>query len=373
MSSFDPSYFVLPGLFVLGLLTVPCSVVWALCGKPEFLAWAGGALVAGGVALGLQLIGGEQGRAAFLLSTGALCTLAASAMAQATASRLGQPTRLVGWLEGVALIALWATASMGEQSAIVVAWACACILGHKLPMLWSTPLRHPGDHWMLLAYTGCAALLFLYPVVAWSTAANGGFPVWWVWLMTLALGAYSVVLLGCAWVVQPYRGRAAGHVDPLTGLLPRLALESACGPLPYERGLRVLILCDLDQFQQLNARYGRTVSDDALRCFARILQANVREGDHLGRLGNEEFVLALRHIDLPRARALATRIHEELARAHWAQKMPCGPVTASFGVAAILDKDSFDTALHRADVLLYQAKDAGANRIWMDHSVSPAI
>lgn len=129
---------------------------------------------------------------------------------------------------------------------------------------------------MLLAYTGCVVLLFLYPVAAWSTAANGGFTAWWVWLM---------------------------------------ALESVCGPLPYERGLRVLILCDLDQLQQLNARYGRTVSDDALRYFTRILQANVREGDHLGRLGNEESVIALRHIDLPRARALATRIHEELARA----------------------------------------------------------
>lgn len=369
LDAFDP--FMLP-LWVLGLSGAACGVAWRLCGKPRFLAWQAAAL--GLLAMALAWHAASEGRLANTLLVSCLCVLAAAAMSQATASRLGQQRAMGRWLVVGALVVVAISLAIGMPSsgASVLAWACACVVGQHLRALWRTPLRHRWEHWMLYAHTATLVWLLLYPLAVWMGAADSVSTAWWSLCMLTALLLYSAALLACAWTEHRYRGPGA-RMDDLTGVMPRLALEAACDPLPYVRGLRVLILCDIDQFRRISAEHGRAQGDEALRGFARILQASVREGDHVGRLGDEEFAIALRQIDLPSAHALVMRINTQLSRAPWAQAMPGGPVTASFGIAAILEEDRFDTALHRADVLLYQAKEAGPNRIWMDSVAPPAL
>lgn len=369
MSFFDALHLPLLRLLVTTVLALACAAAWVLCNKPRFLAWQSAAL--GLAAMGQAWLWNvdTSSHALAWMVPGVACVGAAAAMSQATASRLGQPRAMRWGLAGIAGLVVLASIALGYDSIDrVVAWACACVLGQKLWLLWHIPLRHQWERSMLLAHTGCAALLLVYPLVAhlpWMTAG-------WT-LATLAVWAlYSVALMTCAWADNPYRG-AEVHMDPLTGLMRGAALKDVCEPLPYARGLRVLALCDLDQLQRIRTQHGNTVADNALRSFARVLQSQVREGDHLGRLEGSEFAIVLRHIDLPSAHALATRINQQLAQAPWAQKMAEGPVTASFGIAAILEEDSFDAALHRADVLLYQAQDAGPNHIWVDRPATSEL
>ena len=103
-------------------------------------------------------------------------------------------------------------------------------------------------------------------------------------------------------------------------------------------GSLALILADLDDFKQVNDRYGHQAGDDVLQTFADILRATVREIDLPSRYGEEEFAVLLPQTDLEGAQRLAERLCKALA----ARPMPTHPgalvaVTASFGVAAFPD------------------------------------
>lgn len=341
-------------------------MAWLLCNRPRYLAW-------NSLALGWAVMAHvwlppvhDYPVALALLWPSMLGIAAATAVQQATASRLGQPRTLRWVLVALATAAVLATLVLKEGFVSnVLAWACAAVLGQKMWKLWHIPLRHRWERCMLLAHTVGVALLLVYPVVA----AVGAQPslwgaCWWasVWaIWTL----YSVALVACAWTDNPYRGTGV-RMDPLTGLMPYAALKTVCEPLPYARGLRALMLCDLGSQQLAADAPEHALEDELLRRFARILQAQVREGDHIGRLEGNEFAIVLRHIDLSSAHALALRISTQIAQAPWVQKIAKDAVTPRFGIAAIGEEDSFDAALHRADVLLYQAHDAQMQRIWVE-------
>ena len=369
MYFFDALNHPLLPIVVAVLLAMACSAAWWLCQKPRFLAWQSAAWVLVAMAqAGLWAGDAKLSSLTWLLPSMA-CMAAAAAMSQATASRLGQPRAMRWGVAGAAWLVVLASMGLGYgRTASVLAWAAACVLGQQLWLLWHVPLRHQWERSMLLAHTACAALLLVYPLLAHVPWLAVG----WLLCASVVWTLYSVALIACAWSDNPYRG-AGMRMDPLTGLMQGAALKAVCDPLPYARGLRVLALCDLDQLQRIRTQHGHMVADDVLRSFARILQAQVREGDHIGRLEGSEFAIVLRHIDLPSAHALATRINQQLAQTSWGRKMPGGPATASFGIAAIMEDDSFDTALHRADVLLYQAQDAGPNRIWVDARAGHAL
>jgi len=88
-------------------------------------------------------------------------------------------------------------------------------------------------------------------------------------------------------------------VDPLTGVgnrrqLQRLATRALREPADGRR--HALLLVDLDQFKQLNDRYGHAHGDAALRRLAAALQGAVRPGDHVVRLGGDEFAVLLQDV-----------------------------------------------------------------------------
>jgi diguanylate cyclase (GGDEF)-like protein len=127
-------------------------------------------------------------------------------------------------------------------------------------------------------------------------------------------------------------------------------------------GSLALILADLDDFKQVNDRYGHQAGDDVLQTFADILRATVREIDLPARYGGEEFAVLLPQTDLEGAQRLAERLCKALA----ARPMPTHPgalvaVTASFGVAAFPDSPTPAALFAAADEALYRAKRAGKN------------
>lgn len=123
-----------------------------------------------------------------------------------------------------------------------------------------------------------------------------------------------------------------------------------------------LIICDLDHFKRVNDTFGHQAGDASLVSFASLLQRSCRTGDLVARYGGEEFVMLCADCD----NATATARAEELraAIADIPQPVLQGKrLTASFGVTQIQAGDQPETMLRRADRALFQAKEAGRNRV----------
>lgn len=150
--------------------------------------------------------------------------------------------------------------------------------------------------------------------------------------------------------------------DPLTGVHNRRNLTEL---LEHYDDVALLI-CDLDEFKQINDRYGHDVGDRVLIHFGELLRELARDSDVALRLGGEEFGLLLPHTDTPGALATAERLRVETAR-RMLDIVP-GGVTVSVGVAAssrgLLDARGL---LSAADRGLYAAKAAGRDRVKRGH------
>jgi diguanylate cyclase (GGDEF)-like protein len=155
--------------------------------------------------------------------------------------------------------------------------------------------------------------------------------------------------------------------DDLTGLLNRRAFfarADAARLLSLRLGQPIaLLMLDIDHFKQLNDRFGHATGDEALVKFAATCNAELREHDILGRLGGEEFALALPGTDLDGARHAAERLRQGVAAT---TLLTCGnscTMTVSIGLVSIDPQECLATALARADRALYEAKRKGRNRI----------
>ncbi|MGM0652515.1 MAG: sensor domain-containing diguanylate cyclase [Bacillota bacterium] len=128
------------------------------------------------------------------------------------------------------------------------------------------------------------------------------------------------------------------------------------------RGLPLsLVMTDLDNFKNINDYYGHQAGDQVLIAFANLLKDNSREEDLAARYGGEEFMILLVHADLNEGYAQAERMRNSI------ENMEIGEqkikTTASFGVASLNNNETTDQLIGRADQALYQAKNAGRNRV----------
>jgi diguanylate cyclase (GGDEF)-like protein len=154
--------------------------------------------------------------------------------------------------------------------------------------------------------------------------------------------------------------------DGLTDLANRRHFEEAlAGEISRaERfgGMLALVLADLDDFKQVNDRYGHQAGDDVLRAFADVLRDTVRDIDLAARYGGEEFAVLLPQTDLEGAERLAERLRESME----ARRLTLYPgasfnVTSSFGVASFPEAPTPAALFAAADEALYRAKSAGKN------------
>ncbi|HET6397621.1 MAG TPA: GGDEF domain-containing protein [Pseudoxanthomonas sp.] len=160
--------------------------------------------------------------------------------------------------------------------------------------------------------------------------------------------------------------------DPLTGVYNRLQMEEVlerefATAVALQQPLSIAFI-DLDDFKQINDRYGHLVGDQVLRQFAQTLQRMLRSTDLVARYGGEEFLVVLSHSNEAAAARVLQRILEETAREPMAvvDGEPLH-VTFSAGLATHDDDASrFADArslLQAADDALYGAKREGRNRV----------
>lgn len=201
-----------------------------------------------------------------------------------------------------------------------------------------------------------------------------------------ALGAVWEALaltLGIADRVLGFRrerdvARKMAEEDALTGVQSRRAIEMQLRALASEAraggsGLGVLFV-DIDHFKSINDRFGHGIGDACLAAVAQRLQAELRDGDHLGRWGGEEFVALLPGANLDNAHHTSERILRAVSADP--VQIASGEVsmTVSIGIA-VLDPmhDDMHSLLHRADSALYRAKANGRNRVERDHGLAATL
>jgi diguanylate cyclase (GGDEF)-like protein len=156
-------------------------------------------------------------------------------------------------------------------------------------------------------------------------------------------------------------------VDALTGLASfrvlrdRLANEVARCHRSGER-FAVLFL-DLDNFKQVNDRFGHEAGNAVLRETARRCTAHIRSTDLAGRYGGDEFVVVLVGTGEEGARGVAEKVRAAVQEAGTGMGYPEGLVTASIGVAEYQTEKKDEDVLVAADRALYRAKAAGRNQV----------
>lgn len=164
--------------------------------------------------------------------------------------------------------------------------------------------------------------------------------------------------------------RIMSSTDVLTGVANRRSLEERLHEM-WEHSIRLheplsVVMCDIDHFKRVNDDFGHQAGDAVLQQFAKLLQAEAREIDRVGRYGGEEFVLLLPGTVLDAAVTFAERIRESVERAEFRygdgqtlqKTMSCG--VAAWPHPLVNDPEALIKA---ADDALYAAKETGRNRV----------
>jgi two-component system, cell cycle response regulator len=159
----------------------------------------------------------------------------------------------------------------------------------------------------------------------------------------------------------------AARTDPLTGLPNRRALEEwACNYLhgAARHGFYFWVaLCDVDSFKAINDTFGHEAGDTVLRVFSELLMGSIRKSDVCGRLGGDEFLILMTHVDPADIQLTFNRLREKFAELSFPFAGQAVKLTVSFGVAGFEGKALVDlkTLLREADRMLYEAKRQGRN------------
>jgi diguanylate cyclase (GGDEF)-like protein len=117
-----------------------------------------------------------------------------------------------------------------------------------------------------------------------------------------------------------------------------------------------LIYVDMDNFKAVNDAYGHAAGDAALIYVAETLNANVREGDSVGRMGGDEFAVLLRHADLQSARVKAMKLEAELMMGTFEHNGLYLKTGGSFGVRGFSGQASAEAWLSEADAAMFLVK-----------------
>ncbi|HUD95735.1 GGDEF domain-containing protein [Sphingobium sp.] len=153
----------------------------------------------------------------------------------------------------------------------------------------------------------------------------------------------------------------AAHEDLLTGVANRRGFLSQIDALPIDRRKGCVALIDIDYFKRVNDQLGHDEGDKVLGAFAARLSAQLRRMDIVARWGGEEFAIFFQD-------CIEDEVSWSLARvASRMRSDPIGlvsgrPISFSAGICR-WKGDDLEDALRRADEALYEAKQAGRDRI----------
>jgi len=155
--------------------------------------------------------------------------------------------------------------------------------------------------------------------------------------------------------------------DPLTNIYNRRAvmelLEKEIARAKREKTALCVGMCDIDFFKKVNDTYGHQVGDVALITFTQFIINQLRSNDYLGRYGGEEFLIVAPGAKAPNHETMFERICKHIRENKIPTEKGDIPITVSIGVAPYTGVENSDMLLAAADAALYDAKEAGRDRV----------
>jgi diguanylate cyclase (GGDEF)-like protein len=235
--------------------------------------------------------------------------------------------------------------------------------------------RNPAPHILAMSLAFIAMIGVSFGRVAWAALQGefgySGLPTGPGYLFGSHILVISPVVLTVGFFLLSAEQtqqmiRKLADTDPLTGIFNRrsviLVASNRMASARRHRESFSCVLFDLDDLKALNDSHGHAAGDRALIFLTDQVSSFVRAEDVFGRLGGDEFVVFMPYSDERGAMSLADRFRAAVAEQplDWQGKELS--ITASFGVATLLDSDTSPTDLIvRADRALYDAKSRGGN------------
>lgn len=132
-----------------------------------------------------------------------------------------------------------------------------------------------------------------------------------------------------------------------------------------------MLVIDADHFKRINDRFGHQAGDRALALLADAIRRSVRAGDIVGRLGGEEFGVFLPGVSRFAAEAVAERLRGGVEAIAFAPEGCSYRLSVSIGGVVFDEPAQFESLFGQCDTRLYEAKQAGRNRVRLAGYVLP--
>jgi diguanylate cyclase (GGDEF)-like protein/PAS domain S-box-containing protein len=159
-------------------------------------------------------------------------------------------------------------------------------------------------------------------------------------------------------------------LDPLTGLSNRRHIEATL-QIRLEELARygwsfAVMFIDIDDFKGINDGHGHEVGDQVLKLVSMTLLNSLRPFDILGRWGGEEFVAVVVNVNENQLLQIASRALTLVGHSSLFSDLGAIRVTVSIGATMAKAGESVAEVVERADVLMYESKKQGKNRVTME-------
>lgn len=179
-----------------------------------------------------------------------------------------------------------------------------------------------------------------------------------IFILALLLFSVICILVDFSYVKLHEKLTYISEIDHLTSLYNRRKIDKILNENNTDT-LSIAIL-DIDDFKQINDKFGHQKGDVVLKKFAKTLKQNVRSTDMVGRWGGEEFIIIFPSTNIDDAFKCIQKIKNILKNLSFEE---IATITCSFGISSADGKISLSELISKADAALYVAKKNGKDRI----------
>ena len=224
-----------------------------------------------------------------------------------------------------------------------------------------------GKRWFSVFLVGVSTIGWFVA----ESAAKTNLPIvllWWNTAVRLIVFLTIASLLSNLKIAYE-KEKDLARIDGLTGIVNQRFFRELL-EMEYKRSFRyghclTLVYFDLDNFKQINDRFGHNAGDKLLKIIAQTTHKNIRETDTVARLGGDEFALLLPETNYKAGKSVLYRLQQKLKTAIEAYSPP---VSLSIGAVTFLSlPNSIERMLEEVDRLMYQVKKSGKNSL--EHQV----
>lgn len=120
---------------------------------------------------------------------------------------------------------------------------------------------------------------------------------------------------------------------------------------------------DIDNFKNINDTYGHNIGDEILKLLVQTIKSNLRKNDVIGRLGGEEFVVIFSDVNNQGLEIASNKIRRLVETSSLRLVDMELKITISVGATLVSENDTVKSILERSDLLMYQSKKSGKNKV----------